>query len=56
MTPNYFRIAQEDARAPKASRVNWYVVWALAFSPAAAMPRKTDGSGPDLLPPPKAKR
>lgn len=45
MTPNYFRMAQDLARAPKLSRANSYVIWALSYSPLIAAPRK---AGPSL--------
>ncbi len=56
MTPNYFRMAQDLSRTPKVSRANWYVVWALAYSPGAGLVRKDSGNGAELIPPAKAKR
>jgi hypothetical protein len=45
MTPNYFRIAQENYRAPKASRSNWYVDWVLAYRPGRNTPPKNNAGG-----------
>jgi hypothetical protein len=56
MTPNYFRIAQDLSRTPKAARANWYFDWALAYSPGAGLLRKNSGNGAEAVRPTKGKR